>query len=96
VIDPAEIRWIEAARACVRLHLAGETVSFRAQMGEITRRFHGLFIRVHRRAAVRVELIRELRQGGGSPPSVVMADGTTLRIGRRYRAVLETTLRSPS
>jgi len=81
---PAQVDWVSAAGNYVELHSLGRTILHRAPLHavEVQLRQAG-FVRIHRSTLVRRERIARVRPG-----DVVLRDGTSLRIGKRYRAGL--------
>ena len=84
-VELAAIERVEAERDYVRLHVGGRSHLLRETMENISARLPPpLFQRVHRSTIVRRDLTTGLRHEGGGIWSVILADGTTLRIGRSY------------
>lgn len=81
---PRQIDWIQAAGNYVELRANGRTIVHRGSISAAERDLagHG-FIRIHRSTLVRRERIARVR-----PTDVILADGTHLKIGKRYRATL--------
>ena len=79
------VDWIRAAGNYVELHGSGRTLVERAALSSLESELapHG-FVRVHRSLLVRRDRIARLR-----PLDVVMADGTVLKLGKRYRSRLQ-------
>ena len=79
------IDWIRAAGNYVELHGGGRTLVERAALSSLESELapHG-FVRVHRSLLVRRDRIARLR-----PLDLVMADGTILKMGKRYRSRLQ-------
>jgi len=79
------VDWIRAAGNYVELHGSGRTLVERAALSSLESELapHG-FVRVHRSLLVRRDRIARLR-----PQDVVMADGTVLKRGKRYRSRLQ-------
>ncbi|MEZ4585525.1 MAG: LytTR family DNA-binding domain-containing protein [Gemmatimonadales bacterium] len=92
-VDPAEIRWVEARGDYVRLHLADRTHLLRETIGALERRLppEG-FVRVHRSALVRARAVAGLEQRSSRDWSVVLEDGTRIKLSRRHRAELDARL----
>jgi two-component system LytT family response regulator len=89
----AEIDWVEAADYYVCLHVGKATHLLRRTMNELDRDLdQAAFCRIHRSTMVNVERIREIRFGPDGEYEVVLKDGTTLRLSRRYRKQLESRL----
>jgi DNA-binding LytR/AlgR family response regulator len=81
---PRQIDWVRAAGNYVELRAAGQTIVHRASLSAVEHRLsnHG-FVRIHRSMLVRRDRIARIRTA-----DVVLADGTHLKIGKRYRAAL--------
>ena len=81
---PRQIDWVRAAGNYVELRARGRTVVHRASLSAVEQQLsrHN-FIRIHRSMLVRRDLIARVR-----PDDVVLADGTHLKVGKRYRAAL--------
>lgn len=81
---PRQIDWIRAAGNYVELRTHGRIIVHRLSISatELALAGHG-FVRIHRSTLVRREKIARVR-----PQDVVLADGTHLKIGKRYRASL--------
>lgn len=81
---PSQIDWVRAAGNYVELHGCGRTLLHRSPLGAVEAALapHG-FVRAHRSALVRRDRIARLRQG-----ELLLADGTRLPVGKRYRAAL--------
>ncbi len=76
--------WISAAGNYVELHRAGRTTLHRAPLRSVEARLalEG-FVRIHRSTLVRRNRIASVRA-----VDVVLVDGTSLKIGKRYRSRL--------
>jgi hypothetical protein len=81
---PRQVEWVRAAGNYVELRANGRTVIHRASLGSLEEQLadHG-FVRIHRSLLVRRDCIARIR-----PQDVVLADGTHLKIGKRYRTTL--------
>ena len=90
-VKAAEIRWIESQDYYVRLHTAAGSHLLRASLASLDERLDPRrFLRIHRKAIVNVEEVRELEPLPGGAWAVVLSDGVVLRISRsRRRAVDE-------
>ncbi len=85
VVRRSDVDWIEADGDYVKLHHAGRTHMVRATMTAFeTRLDPGRFVRIHRSTIVNVDRIRKLRLSLATDHSVVLQDGTTLRLSRGY------------
>ena len=82
---PGQIDWVQAAGNYVELRAAGRTVVHRSSISAAERDLanHG-FVRIHRSTLVRKDRIARVR-----PHDVILTDGTHLKIGKRYRATLD-------
>ncbi|NOT33176.1 MAG: response regulator transcription factor [Candidatus Eisenbacteria bacterium] len=90
VIVPAmEVRWIGAASNYAELHLQGHSHLVRTTLSDLER---GLdperFARIHRGTIVRVDCVREVIPASHGDYDVVLDDGTTLKLSRRFRSRL--------
>lgn len=83
-LAPEQIDWVRAAGNYVELRARGRTIVHRSSIAAAERALapHG-FVRIHRSLLVRRDVIARVR-----PEDVVLADGTHLRVGKRYRAAL--------
>jgi two-component system LytT family response regulator len=83
----AEIKWVEAERDYVRLHLEKDSHFIRETMNNLEKRLDkNGFIRIHRSTIVNVNEICEILPLLGGDYSVVMRDKTQLTLSRRYRS----------
>ena len=81
---PSEVAWIRAAGNYVELHGAGRVLLRRASLQAAEASLHARgFIRIHRSTLVRRDRIVRIR-----PNDVILNDGTSLKLGKRYRAML--------
>ena len=82
-----EIDSIEAAGNYLKVQAKGETHLVRLSIARLLERLHGdLFLRIHGSFVVNRTRVQEVRPlAGGYDYSVVLADGSTLPIGRSYR-----------
>ncbi len=82
----ADIRWVEAERDYVRVHMEGTTHLVNAMLGEMEKALEGQsFLRVHRSAIVRKDKVRAVLRGRFSTPMLELDDGHRLPVGRKYR-----------
>jgi two-component system, LytTR family, response regulator len=85
-----ELRWVEAERDYVRLHLERESYFIRDTMNNFQRRLDkNGFIRIHRSTIVNVNEVCEILPLLGGDYSVVLRDKTRLTLSRRYRSSLD-------
>lgn len=88
-IRTSELRWIEAEKDYVRLHLSRGSHFIRETMTNLqTRLDPSTFVRIHRSTIVNIHEISEVTPLTGGDCSVLLRDGTELSMSRRYRAVL--------
>jgi two-component system LytT family response regulator len=89
-----EVRWIEAEKDYVKVHLAKTTHLVRETMSNIQRRLDpDTFMRIHRSAIVNAKYIREIQPLLGGHHNVVLYDEQELTLSRRYRAAIDRLLR---
>lgn len=82
----AEIRWIEAERDYVRVHMNGQAHLVNAMLGEMEKALdEHSFLRVHRSAIVRKDKVRAVVRGRFSAPVLELDDGHRVPIGRKFR-----------
>jgi two-component system, LytTR family, response regulator len=81
-----EIRWIEAERDYVRVHMNGHAHLVNAMLGDMQKALgEHAFLRVHRSAIVRKDKVRAVLRGRFSTPVLELDDGHRLPVGRKYR-----------
>lgn len=82
----ADIRWLEAERDYVRVHMTGHTHLVNAMLGDMEKALEGQpFLRIHRSAIVRRDKVRAVLRGRFSTPVLELDDGHLLPVGRKYR-----------
>ena len=85
-VDTASIDWLEAAGDYVKLHTAAGAHLLRSTMRALEERLDPeRFLRIHRSAIVRVDAIKELQPDFHGEYTVVLRDGTGLKLTRTYR-----------
>jgi two-component system, LytTR family, response regulator len=90
----SDLKWVEAERDYIRLHLESETHFVRDTMSNFQQRLNkDAFIRIHRSTIVNVNKIVEILPLLGGDYSVVLKDKTQLTLSRRYRTGLDDFLR---
>jgi two-component system LytT family response regulator len=90
----SELKWVEAERDYVRLHLQKDSHFIRDTMNNFQRRLDkNGFIRIHRSTIVNINEICEILPLLGGDYSVVLRDKTELTLSRRYRSSLDDFLR---
>jgi two-component system LytT family response regulator len=86
----AEILWIEAYDYYVQLHLNGQAHLLRERMHHLEARLDPRrFARIHRSTIVNIERVKELQPFFHGEYTVLLEDGTRLKLSRTYRDRLE-------
>ena len=82
----ADIRWMQAERDYVRVHMNGQTHLVNGLLGEIEKAVgEQAFLRIHRSTIVRKDKVRAILRGRFSAPVLELDDGLRLPVGRKYR-----------
>jgi two-component system, LytTR family, response regulator len=90
-IRAEEIDWIEAEGYYARLHLGAKSHLLRETLTNLESQLdQNRFLRIHRSTIVNLERIRELRTQSHGEFTVVLNDGTHLKLSRGYRDRLTT------
>ena len=90
VIDAGTIDWIEAADYYAVLHVEGQTHLLRETMNELEQRLDPVrFFRAHRSAIINLERVREIIPLVRGDRTLVLADGTQVRLARTRREAFE-------
>ena len=90
VIRLADIDWIEADRDYVSVHVGSKTWLMRETIAAVELRLAlSGFVRIHRSALVNAERVKELRPLDKGEYTVVLNDGTELKLTRNYRESVE-------
>jgi two-component system LytT family response regulator len=85
-LPAADIDWIEAADYYASLHVGQKIHLVRRSMNELESDLDSTrFCRIHRSTIVNLDRVRELRFDSDGEYELVLADGTRLRLSRRYR-----------
>lgn len=86
-----EVRWLEADRDHVRVHVNdGEVHRVRATMKEMSERLDDdRFLRIHRSSIVNLDHVREVQAYFHGDHVAILDDGTELRIPRTRQKALE-------
>jgi two-component system LytT family response regulator len=93
LVKISEIDWIEAADYYSSLHVGGKTHLLRRSMSELEQELDpGAFCRIHRSTIVKLDRIRGLKVNEGGEYDVVLDNGASLRLSRRYRKHLQSRL----
>jgi two-component system, LytTR family, response regulator len=86
----ADIDWIEADDDYVVLHAGDKSWILRESISNLEPRLASCgFVRIHRSAMVNVDRVCELRPRLKGECSVILIDGTQLKLTRTYRAAIE-------
>jgi two-component system, LytTR family, response regulator len=86
----AEIDWIEAWGNYARLHVGTRKHLIRETMGNLERQLDASgFARIHRSTIVNLERVRELQPSMSGEYTVLLLDGTRLKLSRWFRERLE-------
>jgi two-component system LytT family response regulator len=87
----ADADWIEAADNYVRFHAGGKAYPYRATLSRLETQLDPTrFVRVHRSAIVNIDRIRELTRHAPGDGTLVLQDGTKVKLSRTYRENLRT------
>jgi len=85
-LDPADVRWIDAAGDYLCIHATTETLVLRATMREMEQRLDPRrFVRIHRSTIVNRDCVRELRSHVNGEYFVTLQTGQTLKLSRSYK-----------
>ena len=96
VVRVADIDWIEAADYCAKLHVGAGTHVVRVSLGALERLLDPTsFVRVHRSAIVNVDRLKEIESDSSGDGTVLLADGTKVRLARSRRAAVDRLLGRP-
>jgi len=88
-----EVDWIEAADYYASLHVGDKTHLLRRSMNDLESDLDpAQFCRIHRSTIVNLARVRELRFDSQAEYELVLAQGTKLRLSRRYRKDLQARL----
>jgi len=91
-----DIDWVEAAGNYVKLHVGRDTHLMRETMAGIEKMLDpSRFLRIHRSAIVNLDRVREMQPWFSGEYTVILRDGTQLRLSRIYRDRLETWIHGP-
>ncbi|HEU5217349.1 MAG TPA: response regulator [Gemmatimonadales bacterium] len=94
LLDSGEIDWVEARDYYAGIHAGGRRHLVRESLASLAKRLDpSQFVRVHRRALVRLDRVRELIVTPGKS-LVVLRDGTRVPVSRRRRERLAALLRT--
>jgi len=89
-IDAADVSWVEAQGAYVKLHTSRGSYEIRDTLARLEASLDPRrFARIHRSFLVNVAQVRELRPWFGGDAVLVLHDGHELKVSRTYRAQLK-------
>lgn len=81
-----EVDWIEASRDYVALHVGAEEWLVREPISALEQRLSPSgFVRIHRSTLLNTDRVRELRPLSRGEYTVILYDGTELKLSRNYR-----------
>ena len=90
IVRVADIDWIEADGDYVSVHAGGKIWLMRETIAAVELRLAlSGFVRIHRSTLVNAERVKELRPRDKGEYTVVLTDGTELKLTRNYRASVE-------
>jgi two-component system LytT family response regulator len=86
ILPADEVDWIDSAANYVQLHSRGRCLLHRTTMIELERQLDSRrFVRIHRKAIVNVDRVREMLPLEHGDYSLILHDGTKLRLSRSWR-----------
>lgn len=95
-VRSADIDWIESADYYAMLHVGGATHLMRQTMAELETCLDAQrFVRVHRKAIVNIDRVREVHPLFRGDCTLVLADGTQVKLSRTRRAEFERLFGTP-
>jgi two-component system LytT family response regulator len=90
IVNVAEIDWVEADGDYVSVHVGAKSWLLRETIAAAEARLAlSGFVRIHRSTLVNIYRVRELLPLSKGEFTVVLADGTGLKLSRNYRFALE-------
>jgi len=90
VVNATDIDWIEASDYYVTLHAGGKSYLLREPIGNLVKTLDPeRFVRVHRSAIVNIDRVREVHPLFRGDRSLMLADGTRVKLSRSRREVFE-------
>ncbi len=85
-VDLANVEWIESQGNYVALHVEGRSHLLRESLGGFARQLDpARFIRVHRRAIVDIQRVREIQALANGDSLLILQSGREIRASRNYR-----------
>jgi len=95
LVPVAEVEWVEADRNYVCLHTTGKQYVLRSRIADLEHQLDpARFVRVHRSAIVRRDLVRELEPLANGGARATMASGAVVQVAAAYRDRLSAILRT--
>ena len=96
VVRTSDIDWIESADYYATLHVGGETHLVRQTMAELETSLDAeRFVRVHRKAIVNIDRVREVHPLFRGDCTLVLTDGTQVKLSRTRRSEFERLFGTP-
>lgn len=93
-LKACEIDWIEAEGDYMKFHVGGRAHLMRETMARLEARLDpARFIRIHRSTIVNLDRVRKLSPSFGGDYTVVLHDGTSLKLSRGYHERIDTLLK---
>ena len=90
IVNVAEIDWVEADGDYVSVHVGSKSWLLRETIAAAEARLAlSGFVRIHRSTLVNIYRVRELLPLSKGEFTVVLLDGTELKLSRNYRFALE-------
>jgi two-component system LytT family response regulator len=90
MLDPREVKWLEAAGNYVKIHATGTTYMVRQPLSEMETLLDRVsFARIHRSTIVNLDHVKEFQPWFSGEMVVLMNDGTKLKLSRTYRQEFE-------
>ncbi|MGD2070202.1 MAG: LytTR family DNA-binding domain-containing protein [Gemmatimonadota bacterium] len=90
LLDPQDIDWVEADGVYAHIHVGKDEHLVRESLSALTERLEPHdFVRIHRSALVNLSRVTELRHRSHGDWSVMLDDGTQLKLSRTRRVELE-------
>jgi two-component system, LytTR family, response regulator len=92
-VKTSEIDWIEAADYYACLHVGAKTHLLRRSMDELEQQLdQNVFCRIHRSSMVNLDRVEGLKLNQDGDYEVLLGNGVSLRLSRRYRKQLQSRL----
>jgi two-component system, LytTR family, response regulator len=93
IVRVSEVDWFETDGNYVRLHIGKLSHSVRGTIADLERRLHPQrFARIHRRHIVNLDRVVEVRPWFAGDATIILRDGTKLRLSRTHRASFQSRL----